>query len=180
MDPFYDKYYTKKYYTKDCDRLLVTWQDLMRPNCLSDIKMLFGMFNTKTVHFFDIVKETGFNDFECYVPGMVFGDLLKIVQKEKFYRLRDKSLDELIFWTETPIPYTKRIKRTLEIYNSIGSIIFKEQIDLSDLEPKEEELVEIDFDNTFYNNHFPLERIILEKVKQTGEPPAKYLTSLYE
>ena len=175
MDPFYNKYYTK-----DPERLLVTWKDLMRPKCLSDVKMLFGMFNTKTVHFFDITEETGFNNFECYVPCMVFGDFLKIIQKEKFYRLRDNSLDELIYWYEKPISYSKRVERVLEIYNDVGSIVFKEQVDLSDPEPKEEDLVEIDFDNKFYNNHFPLERIILEKVKQTGEPSAKYLTSLYE
>lgn len=142
-----DQLYKKYFLTEEPDRLLVTWNDLYQPKCLSHIRLLLTGRSKES--YFDIKEDSGFNHFECYIPCPAFDNLLSIVKKEKFYRIRDNSLDEYVTWGKT----WNKI-RYIKFYNKDGSIFFKEKIIVNNPEPKEEELIEIDVDLEFYGSRF--------------------------
>lgn len=136
----------KLYYLNlDDERLQVSWQeDLYYINSLGVLNNYF------TSSFGDRIYFSGFKHLECLVPEIGFDLLYKNIHKERFYRIKDKSLINYIDWNPD---------KWITVWSEWGSIKFIKINQVENApEPKEEDLVEIDFDNHFYNNHFWLDR----------------------
>lgn len=123
------------------ERLQIDWKEDL--HYISNLNVINGYFSS---NFGDRIYFPGFKHLECFVPKVGFDLLYKNIHKERFYRLKDNSLINYIDWD---------VDRFITVWGEWGSIKFIKIEEVpSTLEPKEEDLVEIDFDNTFYNNHF--------------------------